>query len=55
MFIENCHIYDDHEEPLKKQIDREPLEFPKIEICELRENMEDYKYTDFKIHNYEII
>ncbi len=53
MFIGNCHIYDDHEEPLKKQIDREPLLFPKIEICELREQMEDYKYTDFKIHNYE--
>ena len=53
MFIGNCHIYDDHEEALKKQIDREPLLFPKIEICESREKMEDYKFTDFKIHNYE--
>jgi len=53
MFIGNCHIYDDHEEALKKQIDREPLLFPKIEICESREKMEDYKFTDFKINNYE--
>uniref|UniRef100_A0A6C0ITE8 thymidylate synthase n=1 Tax=viral metagenome TaxID=1070528 RepID=A0A6C0ITE8_9ZZZZ len=53
MFIGNCHIYDDHENGLNQQIDRFPYTFPTLEISELRKNMEDYKFTDFKINDYE--
>jgi len=45
-FIGNCHIYEDHVEPLKVQLQREPMEFPKIEIKRTCENIEDYNIDD---------
>ena len=51
--IGNAHIYDDHVEPLKEQINRVPKRFPKIEVCGKHENIEDYNLEDFKISNYE--
>ena len=51
--IGNAHIYDDHLEPLKEQINRVPKPFPKLELCEKHENIEDYNLEDFKISNYE--
>ena len=51
--IGNAHIYDDHLEPLKEQINRVPKPFPKLELCEKRENIEDYNLEDFKISDYE--
>ena len=51
--IGNAHIYDDHLEPLKEQINRVPKPFPKLELCEKRENIEDYNLEDFIISDYE--
>ena len=51
-FIGNMHIYDDHIEVLKKQIVKTPFDFPKLYINEKKENIEDYKFEDFKIKNY---
>jgi thymidylate synthase len=51
-FIGNCHIYEDHIEPMKEQITREPFEFPTITIKQIRENINDYQVDDFEIHNY---
>ena len=51
--IGNAHIYDDHLEPLKEQINRVPKPFPKLELCEKHENIEDYNLEDFKISDYE--
>lgn len=48
----NAHIYQEHIEPLMKQLERMPYEFPKIEICEKREKIENYKIDDIKIINY---
>jgi thymidylate synthase len=48
----NAHIYQEHIEPLMKQLERTPYEFPKIEICEKREKIENYKIDDIKIINY---
>lgn len=45
-FLGNCHIYEEHIEPLKIQIQREPMEFPKIKIKRICENIEDYCIDD---------
>ena len=45
-FLGNCHIYEEHIEPLKIQIQREPMEFPKIKIKRTCENIEDYCIDD---------
>ena len=49
----NCHIYDDHFEQVKTQINRNPCEFPTIEIINKKENINDYTIDDFKIYDYE--
>ena len=51
-FIGDAHIYDDHIEPLKIQLENEPYEFPELEIIENREHIDDYKFEDFKVTNY---
>jgi thymidylate synthase len=48
----NAHIYEEHIEPLKKQLERTPYEFPKIEIREKREKIENYIIDDIKISDY---
>jgi len=48
----NAHIYDDHFEPLKMQIEREPFEFPTIEIKNKYDNINDYTVDDIIINNY---
>lgn len=48
----NCHIYDDHVDPLKEQLTRQTYEFPTIHINEIHENINDYSMTDFEINNY---
>jgi thymidylate synthase len=50
--IGDTHIYDDHIEPLKEQITREPYMFPSLNIIYVRENIEDYVVDDFQISNY---
>jgi len=51
-FVGNCHIYEDHIEPMKEQILREPYPFPTFTIKQVRENISDYQVDDFEIHNY---
>ena len=51
-FLGNAHIYDEHISILEEQIKREPFEFPKIEIINKYENINDYKNYDFNIKNY---
>ena len=48
----NCHIYEEHIDNIKIQLQREPFEFPTLEIINKRENIEDYIETDFVITNY---
>jgi thymidylate synthase len=47
-FLGNAHIYEEHIEPLKEQIQREPLPFPKITFKEIKENIEDYSLADIE-------
>ena len=39
-------------EDIKKQITREPYEFPTLTINNVYENIEDYTENDFILHNY---
>lgn len=51
-YMGNCHIYEDHVEPMKHQTTRQPYEFPKIKIINKRENISDYEVSDFVVENY---
>ena len=51
-FIGNAHIYKEHEEELLKQIDRNPLPFPKLYIKNKYTNIENYKIEDFILKEY---
>jgi thymidylate synthase len=48
----NCHIYEEHIDNIKIQLQREPYEFPTLEIINKREHIEDYVETDFVVTNY---
>jgi len=48
----NCHIYEEHIDNIKIQLQREPYEFPTLEIINKREHIEDYVETDFLVTNY---
>lgn len=47
-FIGDAHIYENHREPLLKQLSREPLAFPKMRFREKREKIEDYTVEDIE-------
>lgn len=50
--IGDCHIYDDHREPLSKQLSRKMYEPPKVFIDAKHENLKDYTMGDFRIEGY---
>lgn len=50
--IGDAHIYDDHIEPLKQQIEREPYEFPKVHINQKFFSIDTYDEQHFNIENY---
>jgi len=52
-FIGNCHIYEDHIEPIKAIFDRTPYAFPTLEIYTKKENINDYEVSDFFVSNYQ--
>jgi thymidylate synthase len=51
-FIGNAHIYEDHIEPLKEQLDEFPELYPTLEIKDKKENIYDYEVSDFDINDY---
>lgn len=51
-FVGNAHIYEEHIEPLKKQLENEPELFPILRIKEKREDIDDYQVEDFVISGY---
>lgn len=52
----DAHVYMDHIEALKKQMERTPTDFPKLVIKEDRageiSNIDDFKFEDFEIVGY---
>jgi len=51
-FMGNVHLYENAIDAAELQITREPYEFPTVSIKEVRENINDYQFSDFEIHNY---
>ena len=45
-FLGNCHIYEQHIDALKMQLEKLPKKFPKITIREKRDNIEAYHLED---------
>ena len=52
-FIGNCHLYEDHVEPMYAVLDKVPFNFPTVLIKEMRENISDYLVDDFIINGYQ--
>ena len=48
----DCHIYSNHLEQVKLQMSREPRELPKMIINPNVKNIDDFKYEDFELVNY---
>ncbi|XP_042653947.1 thymidylate synthase isoform X2 [Tyto alba] len=48
----DAHIYLNHVEPLKVQLQREPRPFPKLRILRKVEDITDFKAEDFQIEDY---
>ena len=47
-FLGDAHIYEEHIEALKTQIERVPFEFPRIQIREVKTRIEDYDLGDIE-------
>ncbi|CAG4951288.1 unnamed protein product [Parnassius apollo] len=48
----DTHVYLNHIEPLKKQLERHPKPFPTLEFARQIESIDDFKYEDFIIKSY---
>lgn len=52
-FIGDAHVYSNHVDSLKVQIEREPRDFPSLRLAEKEyKNVEDFKFEDFILENY---
>jgi thymidylate synthase len=51
-FTGNCHLYEEHIEPMKDVLNRTPYEFPTVSIKNIRENINDYQVEDFEVIGY---
>ncbi|CAH0721527.1 unnamed protein product, partial [Brenthis ino] len=48
----DTHVYLNHVEPLKTQLERVPRDFPSLEFARKINSIDDFKYEDFIIKNY---
>ena len=49
----DCHIYSNHLEQIKLQLTREPRKLPKMIINPNIKNIDDFKYEDFELVDYD--
>jgi thymidylate synthase len=49
----DCHIYDNHEEQVRLQLEREPFAPPTLRITRTPDSIFDYRYDDFVIEDYQ--
>jgi dihydrofolate reductase/thymidylate synthase len=50
--IGDAHVYLNHVDALKQQLDRPPRAFPKIKINPDKKNIDDFEYSDFEVIGY---
>lgn len=50
--IGDAHIYEEHVDAVKTQLEREPYEAPKLLINKYFSNIDDYKYEHFEVVDY---
>lgn len=48
----DCHVYVNHINALKEQIEREPREFPKLKIRREVKDIDDFVAEDFELTDY---
>lgn len=51
-YLGNAHIYDDHLDPLEKQINRAPYQFPKVYLKNKHADINSYNIDDFDVIDY---
>jgi thymidylate synthase len=49
----DCHIYDNHLEQVRLQLEREPYPSPTLRLARRPESILDYEYDDFVVEGYE--
>ncbi len=49
----DVHLYSNHFNQIKEQIKRKPMTFPNLKINSEIKNIDDFKYEDFTLENYE--
>lgn len=49
----DCHVYLNHIEPLKQQLERQPRAFPKLRIKRQVDDIEHFTDQDFEIVDYD--
>jgi thymidylate synthase len=49
----DCHLYSNHLEQARLQLDREPTALPRLEIVRKPSGIDQYEYGDFVLHGYE--
>lgn len=49
----DAHLYETHISSIKEQLQRHPHQFPRLQFARKVSNIEDFKLSDFIIHNYE--
>jgi len=50
--IGDCHVYSNHVEPLKDQLERQPYDFPTLKINPDVKDIDGFSYSDFEIIGY---
>jgi len=50
--IGDCHVYSNHVEPLKEQLEREPKDFPLLKINPNVTDIDKFNFSDFEIIGY---
>ena len=48
----DCHIYDNHLEQVRTQLERAPYPYPTLHIARRPPSIFDYAYEDFEVHDY---
>jgi thymidylate synthase len=51
--IGNAHLYENHLDVAKEQLQRKPLQFPKLKIADNIKSIDDFKFEDFELVGYE--